>query len=96
MLQNGKILLAKGVRSIGSVLHFSFQTSADLVLTIEAKSLDKLDVYDLTLKELKQARTERTKLMKYKLKHTTKTLLKHSEKEIESNVKKVVKVQSIN
>jgi len=53
MLHKSKVVAAKGVRVIGSVMHFTFQTAADLVLEVEVKTLKKLDVYDLSIKELK-------------------------------------------
>lgn len=85
MLHKSKVIGAKGVRVIGSVMHFTFQTAADLVLESEVKALDALDVYDLSSKDLKQARMERTKRIQYKLKDATETLLKHSKGSFKSN-----------
>ena len=76
MLQKSKIVLAKGVRVIGSFIHITFQSAADLTLESEVKILEVIDIYELTSKELKQARTERTRLMQYKLKKAFKSPLR--------------------
>ena len=68
MIYKSKVVVAKGFRIVSSVMHFTFQTAADLVLESEVKSLKMLDVYDLTAKDLKQARIERTNFKQYKLK----------------------------
>lgn len=96
MLQNSKIVLAKGVRVIGSVMHFTFQTAADLVLEGEVKALNKLDVYDLTSKELRRARMERTKLIRYRLKQTSNMFLKRSKPSSKSEDNNGLIVQLIN
>jgi len=96
MLQESKIVVAKGVRIVGSVMHFTFQTAADLVLVAEVKTLERLDVYDLTIKELKQARTERTKLVQYKLKQTPIKALKGIRELKKIINKKSIKVRPIN
>lgn len=70
MQTKNKVVLAKGVRMIGSVLHFATQTSADLILKAEVITLKKIDVYDLTENELKQARKERTAFTQYKIKQS--------------------------
>ena len=96
MIYKSKVVVAKGVRIVSSVMHFTFQTAADLVLEAEVKSLEKLDVYDLTVKELKQARTERTKLVQYKLKQTPIKGLKGIRELKEIINKKSNKVKPIN
>ena len=96
MIYKSKVVVAKGVRIVSSVMHFTFQTAADLVLEAEIKSLEKLDVYDLTLKELKQARTERTKLVQYKLKQTSKKAFKGIRGLKEIINKRFIKVEPIN
>ena len=96
MLYQSKIVVAKGVRIVGSVMHFTFQTAADLVLEAEVKSLEKLDVYDLSVKELKKARIERTKLVQYKLKQAPKNVLKSIGELKESFNKKSIEIEPIN
>ena len=96
MLHESKIVVSKGVRIVVSVMHFTFQTAADLVLEAEVKTLEKLDVYDLTVKELKKARIERTKLVQYKLKQTPKNVLKSIGELKELIIKKSIKVKPIN
>ena len=96
MIYKSKVVVAKGFRIVSSVMHFTFQTAADLVLEAEIKSLEKLDVYDLTVKELKQARTERTKLVQYKLKQTPIKALKGIRELKEIINKKSIKVKPIN
>ena len=75
MQHKSKIVLAKGVRVVGSLFHFTAQTSSDLILKAEVITLKKLDVYDLTKNELKQARQERTELTQYKIKDSLSQIL---------------------
>ena len=96
MIYKSKVVVAKGIRIVSSVMHFTFQTAADLALEAEVKSLEKLDVYDLSVKELRKARIERTKLVQYKLRQTPKKALKGIRELKELINKKSIKVEPIN